>query len=259
MSDLTRQRQRARHARRVQLNQPRPPHQSRRRLIWATVTSTALATIVTVFATGFSTAIASRVGRVFADPPVPQVKSTDVRYVGMFDEVGHPVSGFTVDPRTRDHGDCWEDSIVSSDPGAYRCIDAANSTYLLDPCWEVRREAGDYVGCLDNPWSRKIIMVRLSSDIKVGAGGRGANSEPWGLEVQDPRDLRKFLRCTYQGGVNLPIGGWATPWKCTDSKGRYVGWIVGELNKAQSGPWQVFFAANGSDQIVRASVKTAWE
>ena len=212
-----------------------------------------------MFATGFSTAIASQIGGIFTSPPAPTVTSTDVRYIRLFDEKGKPTSGFTVDPRTRRHGNCGQSSFVSVDPGAFRCIDGANSSYLFDPCRVVwGRSSTDKVGCLETPWSRKIVMVSLSSNPNWNDDKR-TPQPPWSLEVQDPRGPRMFLRCTYQGGVNTPIAGQLTPWKCVDKNGRHVGWIVGQIDDRGIGPWKVYFAADGSDQIVRTSVRTAWQ
>lgn len=257
MNEPSRQRQRARHARRVALRRAQPPQQSRRRFIWATVTSTALATVVTVFATGFTTAIASRVSDIFADQPVPHVTSTDVRYLRMFDEAGRPSPGFTVSSRTRTRGNCWESSIVSSDPGAYRCAGGTNE--LFDPCWQAWGRSGNYVGCLETPWSHDIVMLRLASEIDVAKPDANLQAEPWGLEVQDPRDPRAFLRCTFQGGVTSPIGGQVAPWRCVDEHGKSAGGIIGRPDKSGKGSWKVYFAADGSNQIVRTSVRTAWK
>ncbi|WP_406435902.1 hypothetical protein OHB00_17855 [Streptomyces sp. NBC_00631] len=209
-----------------------------------------------MFATGFSTAIASKVGSLFSPSEAPRVTRTDVRYVRLFDEEGHPAAGFTEDPRTRTHGKCWESSIVSEDPGAYRCIDESSGNYLYDPCWEVR-PARNIVGCIEDPWSRKIILVRLSSDPSYGHMPSAV--DPWGLEVQDPSDPWKFLRCTFRGGANTPIGGQATPWECKDKEGHHAGWIIGKVDEKESGPWWVYLATDGSDAIVRAPVRTAWK
>jgi hypothetical protein len=236
-------------------HQNQHPRRIRRRLLWTTVTSTALVTVVTVFASGFSTAIATQVGGFFSSPEAPRVTSTDVRYVRLFDEEGRPAAGFTEDPRTRTHGKCWESSIVSEDPGAYRCIDGRSGSYLYDPCWEVR-PAHNLVGCVEDPWSRRIILVHLSSEPSYGRPPRAV--DPWGLEVQDPIDSWNFLRCTFQGGVSSPIGGQPTPWECKDEEGRHTGWIIGKVD-TQASLWWVYYAADGSDAIVRATVRTAWK
>ncbi|MGW2232047.1 hypothetical protein [Streptomyces formicae] len=194
---------------------------------------------------------------IFADQPAPQVTSTDVRYLRMFDEAGRPISGFKASSRTRTHGNCWESSIVSSDPGAYRC--SAGTDELFDPCWQAWGRTGNYVGCLATPWSKDIVMLHLTSEIDVAKRDSNLQTEPWGLEVQDPRDPRTFLRCTFQGGVTLPIGGQVAPWKCVDDNGKSAGGIIGRPDKSGKGSWKVYFAADGSNQIVRTSVRTAWK
>jgi hypothetical protein len=47
-------------------------------------------------------------------------------------------------------------------------------------------------------------------------------------------------------------------YRCTDSSGRYIGWAGADVKKREDRPWSVLFAEKGSDEIVRALIRTVW-
>jgi hypothetical protein len=251
-SQLLRLRHQRRQARSTQHQQS---HQNQRRLLWATITSTALAAIVTVFATGFATAIGDAVTGMFSDSPVPQVKSTDVRYLRPFGTEGKPSPGFSIH-RQYDGGRCVA-GMQSTDKGTYRCF---TGHYVFDPCWRVDDDYFDSkpdVGCLGDPWSRELTMIHLAREIGDGSG-RPTTAPPWALEVQHPGNPGVFMHCTREGGTANWINALPFIYRCTDSSGRYIGWAGADVKKREDRPWSVLFAEKGSDEIVRALIRTVW-
>ncbi|TXS53147.1 hypothetical protein EAO75_02630 [Streptomyces sp. uw30] len=142
----------------------------------------------------------------------------------------------------------------STDPGTFRCFTAS---YVFDPCWQFGGDDDD-VGCLGDPWSRRLTTIQLSKPIERAGHDVPGTVPPWALEVQHPEKMSMFMRCTREGGTATWFGALPFIFTCRNSEGEIVGWAGADVERREDRPWRVLFTEKGSDQIVRATVKTAW-
>ncbi|WP_405973369.1 hypothetical protein OG496_31675 [Streptomyces sp. NBC_00988] len=226
----------------------------RRRVNWFQLISAAVVAIITVIAASLADGVMSSAARIFRDNPPPTIEQTSEHHVILFDPEGSLGSEYTVTEHIGP-ANCWEESLVSESPGALRC--AAND-YLFDPCWQKGSWDSGHVGCLLNPWSRKVTILNLPS----GTGEyeeMPRNEVPWGLEIQNPNDRYETVRCSSVAGGTIEfVDGKPIYWKCFDKLNKHVGWAVGNIEESKSGPWKVFFSGKRSDQIVQTPIKNLW-
>ncbi|MFI6494382.1 hypothetical protein [Streptomyces sp. NPDC050564] len=225
-----------------------------RRVNWVQLISTAVVAIITVIAADLADGAVSGVVGIFRDNPPPRIDHSSEHLVTLFDPEGSLSPEYAV---TEHIGParCWEESLVSKSPGALRCT-AKN--YIFDPCWPKGSWDPGHVGCLANPWSRKVTILNLPSG--VGEYEKMPHVEiPWGLEIQNPNNPREMIECSsVAGGTVEFLNGKPIYWKCLDRLGRHVGWAVGEVEKSKDGPWKVLFSGKRSDQLVQSPIKNLW-
>lgn len=92
---------------------------------------------------------------------------------------------------------CTPDSEVVPH-AAYRCV---FDDSILDPCWRDFRASSPAVVCLDQPWARTVIRLRLTAAPARPQGGHPLQSEPWGIE------LRSGARCRVFEGAHSTLSG----------------------------------------------------
>jgi hypothetical protein len=86
----------------------------------------------------------------------------------------------------------------------YRCF---FGNTVIDPCWRDWRTSAPAVVCLDEPWARTAIRIRLAAAPPPTSGHSDLRAEPWGIT------LRSGARCiAFQGAHPTLTGKEGAPW-----------------------------------------------
>ncbi|SOD76265.1 hypothetical protein SAMN06272781_4091 [Streptomyces sp. 1222.2] len=86
---------------------------------------------------------------------------------------------------------------------------------------------------------------------------------PEGIEIQDPRDRSKFMRCSVIYGAGVWFTSLRANYLCHDSDdsrtdfATNVGYLFGKPEKRKGSPWLIFFSMDGSE-LSKAAIKTVW-
>jgi hypothetical protein len=113
---------------------------------------------------------------------------------------GHLRSGLRVAREARGSCDPGSDSLPNN---VYRCFSGHN---VLDPCWRDWRAPAPVVICLEEPWARTVVRLRLTATPDPSSGHSDLGSEPWGIT------LRSGARClAFQGAHDTLTGKEGAP------------------------------------------------
>lgn len=233
------------------------------------IVSAAVLAVVSTLATG---AAGSALKWMIGDPPL-KVHATETRLIspyGLGGELGakyHAISesqgACHVDRPERNIGRCF----VKDD--------------VLVPCWFPSFLEGGRgeAACPSAPWGHDVRIVHYPQREEgwIDTGDRnadqteGASDEdpsrkvayPEGIEIQDPRDRSKFMRCSVIYGAGVWFTSLRANYMChdsNDSRTDYetsVGYLFGKPEKRNGSPWLILFSMDGSE-LSKAPVKTVW-
>jgi hypothetical protein len=163
---------------------------------------------------------------------------------------GHVRSGLRVAREARGSCDPGSDSLPNN---VYRCFSGHN---VLDPCWRDWRAPAPVVICLEEPWARTVVRLRLTATPDPSSGHSDLGSEPWGIT------LRSGARClAFQGAHDTLTGKEGAPvidYYCSNTLA-----LVRGINRTHPG-WTIR-AARMTHQlshpytlIGRVAIQTAW-
>jgi hypothetical protein len=121
------------------------------------------------------------------------------------------VTPFTADGHLRSALRVTREAPGSCGPGSdslpnnvYRCFSGHN---VLDPCWRDWRASVPAVVCLEEPWARTVVRLRLTAPPEPSSGHSDLGAEPWGIT------LRSGARClAFQGAHDTLTGKEGAPW-----------------------------------------------
>lgn len=99
-------------------------------------------------------------------------------------------------------GDCFWSSVASQQEGAFRCVEG-NGIY--DPCFAASERK---VFCLDTPWTRRVLELRIERLPRRRNEGIDRMSTPWGMRLSDG------TRCVLGTGTANWIQDTALPYHC---------------------------------------------
>lgn len=132
-------------------------------------------------------------------------------------------SGLTVAQMIK--GKCWTNSISTDRPDAFRCM-AGND--IWDPCFAGAPKGGE-VACVENPFSSKVVVMKLTAALPKSSGPYAKmlepNAQPWALE------LASGGRCYFATGATGAVNGERMNYECKGND-----WIVG-FPKRSPGVW----------------------
>jgi len=113
---------------------------------------------------------------------------------------GHLRSGLRIAREMR--GTCGPGSDSLSN-NVYRCF---FGNTVVDPCWRDSRASDPAVVCLEEPWARSVVRLRLTAPPEPSSGHSDLGIEPWGIT------LRSGARClAAQGAHDTLTGKYAAP------------------------------------------------
>lgn len=121
------------------------------------------------------------------------------------------VPGFTGSRRPRFHvgapgrGYCWEASLASTAPDAYRCF---QGNLIHDPCFAASPHATSVV-CFLDPWHAVTVLHLTRRLPKPSAPPKGPPL-PWAIVTTDGR------HCVFMTGATALVGGERVNYGCTD-------------------------------------------
>lgn len=189
------------------------------------------------------------------DKPSPP---TEVHLVRLFEADGTLLSPYKENKRSS--GECLSNfSEASSDPEATRCF---AEHWVLDPCWLDATE--DKAGCLSSPWDPDVYVVTGPKVSRTEPPPESMSSErkgkPWAIEVRDPGNQHKILRCeAIVGAERLFVAGMRRNWEChAETSGDIIGYAVGDVQSFPDRPSKVFFAAPLASDVHEAEVAVIW-
>ena len=120
------------------------------------------------------------------------------------------VTPFTADGHLRSVLRVAQEARGTCEPGSdslpnnvYRCF-LGNT--VADPCWRDWRASAPEVVCLEEPWARAVVRIRLSAPPASSSGHSELGAEPWGIA------LRAGGRClAFQGAHDTLTGKEGAP------------------------------------------------
>jgi hypothetical protein len=120
------------------------------------------------------------------------------------------VTPFTADGRLRSDLRIVQRATGTCGPGSdalpndvYRC---SFHNLIVDPCWRDYRAVAPAVVCLESPWGRTVIRLRLATTPAPSHGHTNLKAEPWGIT------LRSGARClAFQGAHDTLTGREGSP------------------------------------------------
>ena len=122
-------------------------------------------------------------------------RTTVVTNVTPFTADGHLRSGLRVVRQAT--GICGPGSDALPND-VYRCH---FDSLIVDPCWRDYRAVAPAVVCLEEPWGRTVIRLRLATAPAPSSGRANLKAEPWGIH------LRSGTRClAFQGAHDTLTG-----------------------------------------------------
>jgi hypothetical protein len=126
---------------------------------------------------------------------------TEVRRVRPLTEGGRLKPRYQVTETGR--GRCFWASVASQQRGAFRCMEG-NGIY--DPCFAASRHE---VFCLDTPWTRRVIKLRVGRLPRPRNEGVSRLRRPWGMRLSDGR------RCVIGTGTANYVGDTPVRYHCS--------------------------------------------
>ena len=115
------------------------------------------------------------------------------------------VTPFTADGHLRRGLQVAREARGSCEPGSdslpnnvYRCF---FGNTVADPCWRDWRASDPAVVCLEEPWARTVIRLRLTAPPEPSSGHSDLRTEPWGIT------LRSGARCLASQGAHDTLTG----------------------------------------------------
>jgi hypothetical protein len=127
-------------------------------------------------------------------------RRTEVRRVRPLTDDGRLKPRYQVAETGR--GRCFWASVASQQRGAYRCMEG-NEIY--DPCFAASRHR---VFCLDTPWARRVIELRVGGLPRSRKEGVRRLRRPWGMRLSDGR------RCVIGTGTANYVGDTPVRYHC---------------------------------------------
>ena len=165
---------------------------------------------------------------------------TNVHHVHAFRD-GKIASGVHVKQTARGH--CWETSAVESRPYAWRCLEGK---YILDPCFSAAKH-GHVVLCPIEPWSRQVVLLRLTRSLPPWQPGRFNQSLPVGIWTTNGK------RCVHGSGATSVIRFKPVTYQCSGG-----GLLVG-LAQRSTATWTIWYAAGyTAHTVMRVGITDAW-
>jgi hypothetical protein len=131
------------------------------------------------------------------------LRTEHTRRLPVFTPQGRLAPEFHVSARGR--GYCWESSLASTEPDAYRCF---QGNQIHDPCFAPSAHATAVV-CFLDPW-HSVTVLRLTRRLpKAGPPVKGPPL-PWAIVTTAGR------RCVFMTGATALVGGQRVNYGCTD-------------------------------------------
>jgi hypothetical protein len=172
------------------------------------------------------------------------VTTTQQIYYQPWDVTGSVGLSSDVHVYSRVSGYCWELSLATDRPDAYRCIDAGN--LILDPCLSNPYEGNlsTQVVC-PSPSLQSVTLVTLTNPLPKGPVESNAPRYPWLIVLADGE------RCMAFTGASLVAGGMRENYLCPGAG------LWGNVDR--SGPlWTIFSLQQGSSDIIQATIAQAY-
>jgi hypothetical protein len=147
----------------------------------------------------------------------------------------------------RAHGACWIGSLSNQNRrDAWRCT---TGNIILDPCFDSAARDPNTVVCVDSPWARSAVLLRLTEPLPVAAGNAGWEHPelPWALELAN-RD-----RCELATGATFTVRDLRANYACATGA-----WVIGEVDRRRP-IWSVFYLrSRASPALPTVGVRVAW-
>lgn len=160
-------------------------------------------------------------------------------------EAGRLAPGLKV--RASVPGDCWTTSAIEGRPYTWRC--GTRNRYVHDPCFSATARSRIVV-CPDAPWSRRVLLLRLTQHLppwRIYKGGRW-RMWPWGIETTDGK------RCiTLSASATGQVAGMQPTFSC-----KRDGLLLGFPNRKLS-TWAIHHASGWrSKRATLVAISAAW-
>jgi hypothetical protein len=140
-------------------------------------------------------------------------------------------------------GSCWEASISSVRPDAWRCT---SGNEIFDPCYSGTAKS---VAC-PRSWSGdRVVRLVLTKRLPVNA------NPPLNTNKSDPLRiaLANGVRCGFSGGATGTVAGHRLNYYCTNRA-----WLVGSPNR-RSQLWTILYLSSLKSSTSRSvAITTAW-
>ena len=157
-----------------------------------------------------------------------QRRATVVHRVSPVDRSGHLRPHYRVTSTRR--GSCWTSSFVNSE--LFRCL---QRNFIRDPCWREEGRTLRTVICLQRPWARDVMRLRLTKRLPDTATGR---APVWGLT------LPRGINCLFIQGASGSVQGHRVSYFCRKrwvllgepNRGRV--WHIRTARRAGQGDWE---------------------
>jgi hypothetical protein len=177
-----------------------------------------------------------------AATPVAAPQATQRTTYSPFDASGAPAASLQITARSG--GECTTSSRVAG--AVCRCI---VGSLLHDPCYLdalASAQAGvDVVLCVDAPWSRAAVRLRLDSLDRGAPAGSGG--PPWALELADGS------RCVFVTGATTVVGGRRLNYACGRTRV-----LFGEPDRSRS-VWRIRMARDATGaNMTTVPIRVAW-
>lgn len=151
-------------------------------------------------------------------------------------------------------GYCWTASIAASRPDAWRCqTDQKHTEYfdgkplevndLWDPCFS---GSSGRVACVPHPFSKSVIVLRLTKPIDAPPLHRSPQPAPWALR------LTNGATCELVTGATGVVAGMRLNYACGNGA-----WLLGDPDRS-SDTWTIFYLKSQQDSnATQARIQTA--
>jgi hypothetical protein len=179
--------------------------------------------ICTVLALAIAAATLSPAGSLAsaAETSTP-VSPTSVRTISPLDPQGHPAPAYRV---THRYGNANCESGSPATGTAYECFTPEAPQGIFEACWVDANPA--FVTCLDKPWQRDVVRLRVTRDYDNTAGFPRVH-RPWGVRLgSDTRCLVDLgsvhsadghpisYRCNHKTILTGPVDRHGHTWRVT--------------------------------------------
>jgi hypothetical protein len=143
-------------------------------------------------------------------------------------------------------GICWSNSSVnSSRPNTWRCH-SDNTVY--DPCFINPIHNQYSVVCLESPWSKNVVKLKLKSPLPSTKADTfvGSKSQPWAIELSNGR------LCTMISGPTSAVSGMPIKYQCNSNAV-----VLGDIDRSNH-KWVVFYLGNDDLYMHQIPISLAW-